>query len=281
MKTTRIPDWTIGAAIDPGRKRRSEPNQDAILVIPPENDHPPLLIVADGMGGHAGGADASRLVVEAVSARYRQAGRIDDLQALLQECLQDALNAMLKHVAVHPELEAMGSTAVLAVPMRDQVLIANVGDSRAYILRYAGAPARPDTRRFRLFRRKTRSTREQDPEVEILQISYDHSVVADLVRAGQMTPLQASQSPLRNHLTQSITPRRPNLQPYFNLIAFGLGDTLLLCTDGVWGVVPEATLAAITLELPPQAAANKLVQQAVSYGGPDNISIIIARQQVR
>ena len=91
------------------------------------------------------------------------------------------------------------------------------------------------------------------------------------------TPLQALQSPQRNRLTQSITPRRPELAPYINQYPFEPGDTLLLCSDGLWGVVPEATLAAITLELPPQEAANKLVQQAVNYGGPDNISVIIAR----
>jgi PPM family protein phosphatase len=281
MRTKSLPDWIIGKAIDPGRKRRDEPNQDAILVIPPENGHPPLLMVADGMGGHAGGADASRLVVEAVASRYRQAGRIEDPTALLQECLQNAFNALVNHVAAHPELEAMGSTAVLAVLLGDQVLVANVGDSRAYQLRYVGGLFPAASRHkslFNWFRRDNRSVKEQESAVEILQISYDHSVVADLVRAGRMTPLQASQSPLRNHLTQSITPRRPNLQPFFKQLAFGAGDTLLLCTDGVWGVVPEATLAAIALELPPQAAADKLVQQAVSYGGPDNISIIIARQ---
>ena len=278
MKNTPLPDWIIGSAIDPGRKRRDEPNQDAILLIPPENDHPPLWMVADGMGGHAGGADASRLVVEAVTARYRQAGRIEDLQSLVSECLQAALQAMLKHIAAHPELEAMGSTAVLAVPVGEQVLIANVGDSRAYRLRYLVPPGSRRRSLFNWFRRDKQTEKDPDAAVEILQISYDHSVVADLVRAGQMTPLQAMQSPLRNHLTQSITPRRPDFQPFLTQIAFGAGDTLLLCTDGVWGVIPEATLAAITLELPPQAAADKLVQQAVSYGGPDNISIIIARR---
>ena len=75
----------IGTASDPGRKRRAEPNQDAILVIPAENNRPPLFIVADGMGGHLGGAEASRLVVEAVSSRYRQAEKTEDLPALLQE----------------------------------------------------------------------------------------------------------------------------------------------------------------------------------------------------
>ena len=281
MTFPALPALSIGVAIHPGRKRRDEPNQDAVLVIPEENGHAPLLLVADGMGGHAGGAEASRLVVEAVASRYHQAGRIDDLPALIQECLQNAFNALVKHVAGHPELVSMGSTAVLAVPKGGQVLIANVGDSRAYRLRYARSPVPPATRRSFLgnwFHRDKRTLFVEEPGVEILQLSYDHSVVADLVRAGQLTPLQALQNPNRNRLTQSITPRRPGITPFINQFPFEASDTLLLCTDGLWGVVPEASLAAIALELPPQEAADKLVQQAVSFGGPDNITVIIARQ---
>ena len=270
----------IGAATDPGRKRRNEPNQDAILVIPAESGHPPLFIVADGMGGHIGGAEASQLVVEALASRYRQADKIEDLSAMLQECLQNAFNTLVKHAASHPGLSSMGSTAVLAVLQGEQVVVANVGDSRAYRLRYAKAPVQPASRRFSLinwFRRGKRIAKDQEPGVEILQLSYDHSVVADQVRAGQITPLQALRSPKRNRLTQSITPRRKGITPFTNQVPFEGDDTLLLCTDGLWGVVPEATLAAITLEMSPQAAADKLVQQAVSYGGPDNVSVIIAR----
>ena len=272
----------IGMATDPGRKRRNEPNQDAILVIPSENGHPPLFIVADGMGGYIGGAEASRLVVDAVAARYRQADNIDDLSALLQECLQNAFNTLVKHVASHPDLASMGSTAVLATLQGEQVVVANVGDSRAYRLRYVEAPSRAASRHFSLldwFRRSQRSVKDQEPVVEILQLSYDHSIVADQVRAGQITPLQALRSPKRNRLTQSITPRRKGIKPFTFQIPFEGEDTLLLCTDGLWGVVPEATLGAIALELPPQAAADKLVQQAVSYGGPDNVSVIIARRK--
>jgi serine/threonine protein phosphatase PrpC len=188
---------------------------------------------------------------------------------------------MEKYTSGRPELSSMGSTAVLAVPIDGQVVVANVGDSRAYLLRYTGAPVPLTSRRsswFNWLHRDKQVEKALEPTVEIQQISYDHSVVADLVRAGRLTPLQALQSPLRNRLTQSITPRRPGTQPFISQIPFGTGDTLLLCTDGVWGVVPEATLAAIALELSPQAAADKLVQQAVSYGGPDNISVIIARQ---
>lgn len=270
----------VGMATDPGRKRRNEPNQDAILFIPAENGRPPLFIVADGMGGYLGGAEASRLVVEKVASHYRQAGVTEDLLVLLQECMQTAFNALVNHVSSHPDLASMGSTAVLAALQGEQLVIANVGDSRAYRLRYADAPTPPASRRFFLanwFRRGVHIAKDQEPAVEILQLSYDHSVVADQVRAGQITPLQALRSPKRNRLTQSITPRRKSITPFTTQVPFDQADTLLLCTDGLWGVVPEATLAAIALELPPQAAADKLVQQAVSYGGPDNVSVIIAR----
>jgi PPM family protein phosphatase len=270
----------VGLATDPGRKRGGEPNQDAILFIPAENGRPPLFIVADGMGGHAGGAEASRLVINAVASHYCHAEKFKDLPALLQECLQKAFNALVTHATSHPELAAMGSTAVLAAYQDDQVVVCNVGDSRAYQIRYVRPPARPDPRRFFLFRwfRRHKHVPNPEPTVEILQLSYDHSVVADQVRAGQLTPLQALRSSKRNRLTQSITPRRKEIKPFTSQFTFEKDDTLLLCTDGLWGVVPEATLAAVALELPLQEAADKLVQQAVSYGGPDNVSVIIACQ---
>ena len=281
MKSVSLPGLEIGAATDPGSKRRDQPNQDAILVIPPEKDHPTLFIVADGMGGHAAGDQASRLVVEAVASRYRQPGKIEDMPALLHQCLRNAFDALEKYAAGREELSSMGSTVVLAVPNGGQVVIANVGDSRAYRLRHAGSRIPPASGRFSLknwFQQRQPAADDPQPDVEILQLSYDHSVVAELVRGGQLTPAQALQSPLRNRLTQSITPRQPDFQPFFNQVSFEQGDTLLLCTDGVWGVVPEASLAAIALELTPQEAADKLVKQAINYGGPDNISMIIARR---
>jgi serine/threonine protein phosphatase PrpC len=283
MISTPRSDLNIGYASDPGRKRSSEPNQDSVLVIQAEQDHPPLFMVADGMGGHAGGAEASQLVVAAVGSRFRRSGRIDDLPAVLRECLQFAIDTLVDHVAGHPDLASMGSTAVIAVPQGGQIVIANVGDSRAYRLRYTSLPVAippPAPRRsrfFNWFRRKDPTGVEEESQVEVTQLSYDHSVVADLVRAGQLTPLQALTSPQRNRLTQSITPRRLDLVPYVNQYPFGAGDTILLCSDGLWGVVPEATVAAIAMEFAPQLAANKLVQQAINYGGPDNISVIIVR----
>ena len=203
------------------------------------------------------------------------------MPGLLRECLQFALNTLVDGVAGHPEMASMGSTVVLAVPLAGQVVVANVGDSLGLRLRYTSLPAQETPRRFNLFdlfRQDDRTMPENKPAVEILQLTYDHSVVAELVRAGQLTPAQALQSPQRNRLTQSITPRRPDLAPYINQYPFEAGDTLLLCSDGLWGVVPEATLAAIALEMPPQEAVEKLVKQAINFGGPDNISVILAHQ---
>jgi serine/threonine protein phosphatase PrpC len=282
MKSNQKSALTIGMASDPGSKRGTEPNQDSILVIPTEKDRPPLFMVADGMGGHAGGADASKLVVAAVASHYRSLHKVDNLSRILQDCLQFALQTLTDHVVEHPELASMGSTAVVAVPKDGKVVVANVGDSRAYRFRYKNLQGKPQkTSGFRLFQRKTNDTDATriQPEVDIFQLSYDHSVVADLVRAGQLTPEQAMQSSQRNRLTQSITPRRVDLVPHIDQFPFESGDTLLLCSDGLWGVVPEATMVAIAMELPPAQAVEKLVQQANNYGGPDNISVIIVKME--
>lgn len=293
-------DFVIGALSDPGRKRRAEPNQDSLLVLPsdPARGLPSLLIVADGMGGYLGGAVASQKVVEAVAGRYRQAENASDLPGLLAACLQAAFNALQAQAAEHPDLSSMGSTAVLAAILNGQVFVANVGDSRAYLIR--GHPDQSDTptvtglrrKRKTLFakywegighflrgkRRSSEKTGSSDPVPEMQQLNFDHSVVADQVRAGQITPLQARWHPKRNRLTQSISPKRKEITPYLNQTPFGEDDTLILCTDGLWGVVPEAILQAIALELPPQEAAVKLVGLANQNGGPDNISVIIARR---
>jgi len=251
MTTASFPDIETGAASDVGRKRREEPNQDAILVIPSEGSRPPLFIVADGMGGHAGGALASILVIETIAEHYRQVGDYRDLTALLGDCLQRAHRALADRAAGQPEYSSMGSTAILAVLLGGQVFIANVGDSRAYLLHGR----------------------------EMIQLSYDHSVVADQVRAGRINSLQALRSPKRNRLTQSISPKRKVINPYIAQSVFAEDDILLLCTDGLWGVVTEAILQAVALELPPQEAAEKLVALTLASGAPDNVSVMIVRKR--
>lgn len=277
MNTAGFLDLEVGAATDPGRKRRGQPNQDAIQLVPPQVGRPPLFIVADGMGGHAGGEVASQLVVEAVADHYRGSPPLSDLSTLLHACLQAALQSLASHAADHPELITMGSTVVLAAIESGTVTIANIGDSRAYIIHPPLPGAAPTRSRSSWARIFSRPGAEELPNME--QVSFDHSEVAAMVRAGALTPLQAQESPIRNRLTQSLSPRRGEIDPFIARLPFTERDVLLLCTDGLWGVVAAKTIAALALDLPPQKAADQLVRQAIHAGGPDNISLIIARRQ--
>lgn len=246
-------DLDIGAVTDPGRKRRDEPNQDFIRVIPsnPGLNRPPLLIIADGMGGYKGGALASQAVVEAVEKHYKATSVDIDIPSSLNEAIHRAHAAIKARAGQDPELVKMGSTVVMVVPGADKVFCANVGDSRAYLLN-----AR-----------------------QIKQISQDQSVVAEQVRAGMLTVLQALRHPKRNRLTQSLNAKRTDIRPYQSQTEWAEDDVLLLCTDGLWGVVSDPILRAVAWELPPQQAAEKLVELSKSSGAPDNVSVIIARRK--
>lgn len=246
-------EYDIAVLTDPGRKRRGDPNQDSVLALPADtaNGLPPLLMVADGMGGHVGGAVASQTVIQAVADHYLKAPHNGDFLLFLGECLQTALQALRTRSQSEPSLDSMGSTIVLAVLDKGQAWVANIGDSRAYLIHGR----------------------------EMKQVSFDHSVVGDQVRAGLITTLQARSHPKRNRLTQSLSPKRPEIKPHICQVPFDKDDTLLLCSDGLWGVVPEAMLQAVANDLPPHKAVEKLVDLAKNSGGPDNISVIIARRK--
>jgi len=248
-----FPEFEFGAATDPGRKRVGEPNQDSILVIPgiPAINRAPLLIIADGMGGYKGGAVASQIVVETISKHYQEALPEPDVTTVLVASIRLAHEAVRTRSSQETDLGSMGSTVVLAVPTTDGIFCANVGDSRAYFLNAQ----------------------------QINQISQDQSVVAEQVRAGLLTVLQALRHPKRNRLMQSINAKRKDVQPYLSQTTWAKEDILLLCTDGLWGVVSEAILRAVAWELPPQQAAEKLVEITKASGAPDNVSVIIARRK--
>lgn len=251
--TDPILELEFGAVTDPGRKRRDEPNQDYIRVISsdPDTGHPPLLIMADGMGGYTGGALASQIVVDTIEKHYRGIWGDSDIPTILTESIHRAHEAIRARAILDRELVKMGSTVVLVVPTAEKVYCANVGDSRAYVLNGR----------------------------QMKQISQDQSVVADQVRAGVLTALQALRHPKRNRLTQSINANRPAIQPYLNQMEWAEEDILLLCTDGLWGVISEAILRAAAWELSPEQAAEKLVELSKSSGAPDNVSVIIARRK--
>jgi serine/threonine protein phosphatase PrpC len=246
-------DFLIGAACNVGRKRKA--NQDAIAVLLPEEGIilPPLLVVADGMGGHLGGETASQLVVDAFREVYIQLQPpLDAIQAL-RVCAERSHQAIREGASKDPNLNGMGSTVVAAFLHNERMDMLNVGDSRAYLLRGQ----------------------------EVQQISTDQSWVMDQVRAGKLTLDQARHHKKRNHITMSLSANRPSITPILKEEPFGPDDILLLCSDGLWGVLPDSILWAAANEFDPQDAAEKLVMLANQGGGPDNISVIIARRKDR
>jgi protein phosphatase len=251
--STLLNNFLIDSACDVGRKRKS--NQDALTVLLPEEGIliPPLLVVADGMGGHNGGETASRLVIEAFREVYIQLQPPLDTTQALRMCVQRSHEAIRTQAAKDQSLKGMGSTVVAAFLSNDRADMINVGDSRAYLLR------------------------GQD----VIQISTDQSWVMDQVRAGKLTLDQARHHRKRNRISMSLSANRPTITPILKEETFEQDDILLLCSDGLWGAVPESLIWAAANEFEPQEAAEKLVALANQSGGPDNISVIVARRKDR
>lgn len=245
--------FEFGSACDVGRKRSGEPNQDAVEVVLPGargNWHPPLLMVADGLGKHVGGSIASKLVIQVFKQEFVNTSHPADYLPLMERCAQKAHQAVRTQGAKDPRLANMGSTIVAVTLDQNMLYLLNVGDSRAYILRGKN----------------------------MMQISQDQSWVAVQVRAGVLTEQEARVHPSRNRLNMAITARRPEIKPYLVKEKLEKDDIVVLCSDGLWGVIPESMIWAAANELPPDVAVKKLVSLANRRQGPDNISVIIARR---
>lgn len=226
----------LASASDVGRVRSD--NQDRDLLAPP------LIAVADGMGGHLGGGTAAGMAVDAL----RGVGSTTDPTALLA-ALKEANRAIARAATDDPDLTGMGTTATAAL-LEDGILyLVHVGDSRAYLIR----------------------------DARIIQVTQDHSVVAEMVRRGALSADAAESHPARHVITRAlgvdadidIDALRVDLEP---------GDVVLLCTDGLSGpVADDEMLEVIQASLTLEDAAEQLVQRANAAGGPDNVTVVLAR----
>lgn len=250
-------EFLFGKTCVTGRKRKV--NQDFADILLPVNGNqlPPLMILADGMGGHQGGETASRLVLEAFADEYRQPREEADFEKVLIQCVNEAHQRVKQQAKENGMLAGMGSTVVAAFVGTDKLHVVNVGDSRAYLLRGGKA----------------------------VQISRDQTLVADQMRAGLLSPEQAFSHPKKNVLSMAINAKRPSVTPILCVVEFSPNDILLLCSDGLWGMMPpsmlESMLWAAGNEFEPQEAVEKLTFLANQRGGVDNISVIIARRRDR
>lgn len=242
----------LGHALDVGLMRAGKENQDALKVLRPKwfSRKPALLIVADGMGGYNGGALASKLVIDTMTRCYLKAKRNENFIDILFLGVLKAHGVILGRAQREPQLQKMGSTVVAAVIDGDMLSLVNVGDSHAYIVN----------------------------EHEIQQINWDHSLVADELRSGNITPEEARNYPQKNILTMSLSAQRPEIEPFTLTRKLEPGDHVVLCSDGLWGPVTDSQIQAVVLELPAQRAADKLVEMANANQGPDNISVIVVKR---
>lgn len=238
----------MGAKTDLGRVR--ENNEDKFDFHEPED--PAVLAtkgsfygVADGMGGHSAGQIACELALKTVIHAYYSSPSADT-----EECLRQAIeeaNALIFDTAqMIPERHGMGTTLTAAVVREDQVTIAQVGDSRAYLIR----------------------------DGAITQLTEDHSWVAEQVRLGVMTLEEAQMSPFRNIITRSIG-TAATTEADFTTHTLQVGDILVLCSDGLSGHLEAAEIRDIAAAFSPSVAALRLVDQANERGGRDNITTLV------
>jgi PPM family protein phosphatase len=201
------------------------------------------------MGGHEGGQVASAIAVEKVRATYIEHPSDDPREALVA-AFGEAQSAILDFAREHPELHGMGTTCT-GVVLKDQHLYyGHVGDSRLYLIRGGVAAA----------------------------LTEDHSYVQRLVREGAITPEQAAVHPDRNVLMAALG-MKGNVPADFSEMPIALesGDVLLLCTDGLHGLVTDRELGEVAASLPPAEACHELVRRAKERGGFDNITLQILR----
>ena len=230
-------------------------NEDSLLVAPDLG----LFVVADGLGGHAAGEVASRIVVERMAEFIQETREKDRTWPLeydpslgfdgnrLKAALLLADQAILEDIRQHPERETMGSTVVACLVHGPHVTLAHVGDSRAYLLGPQG----------------------------IRQLTQDHSWVAEQVANGILTPLEARNHPFRNVITQALG-NGGDLEIEVQDLELGKSDRLLLCSDGLSGMVGDAQIWDIVNQSPDlQTAVESLIFVARENGGEDNITAVL------
>jgi protein phosphatase len=225
---------TFGSRTDIGCIR--EHNEDSLVVAPP------LYAVADGMGGHAAGEVASEI---AVSTLARLAPRTPDTEALSNAVV--SANFAVINAAQEKGRAGMGTTMTAAVLEKERLAIAQVGDSRAYLLHQG----------------------------RMQQLTRDHSLMADMIEAGELTKEEARVHPQRSVITRALG-SDPDMQPDLYELNVTAGDRLLLCSDGLSSMLEDPEIETVLKRTrDPQRCASMLVNEAIAAGGHDNVTVIV------
>jgi protein phosphatase len=200
--------------------------------------------VADGMGGHAAGEVASALAADVIRRLYYDLD--GDIPDILATAFTAANKGILDYAEEHPQCRGMGTTCTVLAFHDSQAWIAHIGDSRAYLLR----------------------------DRTLVQLSEDQTLVAKLVSEGAMTQEESEHSPMHNVILQALGTTN-QIKPLIGTkgIPLKLGDIWILCSDGIYNMVPNGTIADIAGRLAPQEACDALIEAALAAGGHDNASL--------
>ncbi|CAN5395707.1 protein phosphatase 2C domain-containing protein [soil metagenome] len=207
-----------------------------------------LFVVADGMGGHAGGDVASAIAAKRIAEADADYPSVRDAESALQQALIAANSILAETVFEHSELTGMGTTVSSILRVGDQLALAHIGDSRVY--------------RFR--------------DGELTQMTADHTFVQRLVDSGRITPEEAAVHPRRSVLMRVLGD--VDASPEIDTAIFDTkpGDRWMLCSDGLSSYVPDEKMASILATVrTAQGAADRLVKESLDHGAPDNVTVVL------
>ena len=227
-------------------------NEDSFCIYGlDEGNRPGFCILSDGMGGHNAGEVASQKTVQFVAESLMDAVSKESttIPKEMKKAVQDANDGVFRMATENKSQQGMGATLVLAVVLDEEIYVANVGDSRAYAYRNG----------------------------ELVQITKDHSVVEEMVANGSITPEEARVHPQRNIITRAMG-TDPSVEPDLFEYDYLPGDTLLLCSDGLSGMVEaEEIISILEEDMSAKDTVSTLIDAAKENGGQDNITAICIR----
>lgn len=233
---------------DIGKKRSM--NQDNLFFSDePVGCLPNLYIVADGMGGHKAGDYASSYAVYRFVEFVKQCEGSNPI-TVMKQGIRAVNEGILAASKEREELSGMGTTFVCAVVDANHLYVANIGDSRLYVL-------------------------DKD---NIRQITLDHSLVEELIRTGQLDPLKVRNHPEKNIITRALGANEEAIPDFFE-IELHMDEKILMCSDGLSNMVEDDEIQNIIIEAEqPEAAVTRLIDRANYYGGKDNIAALVVAQ---
>lgn len=224
-------------------------NQDTIFFSDKSiGNLPNLYIVADGMGGHQAGDYASAHAVSWFVEYVKQCQYVNPI-TILKTGIAKVNDMLLEQAAEHSELKGMGTTFVTAVILQDKMYVANIGDSRLYVM---GEEAR--------------------------QVTLDHSLVEELIRTGQLDRRRVRFHPERNIITRALGTGREAVPDFFEII-LQKNEKVLLCTDGLTNMIEDDEIRDIVMQKQfIDKICDQLIERANYYGGKDNIGVVVVEQ---